>query len=136
MGCTLIIFLRQASFTPQAPATLYKFFLTVISAFEDLTHLFGLTCKHYRANHKEWEQALELLVQMERKEVQLDIISFDAAISACGKAGEWEQALVLFDLSAQKAQPNIITCSTVISACGNAGEWPRALHFFDEALGD
>ena len=79
---------------------------------------------------------MELLVQMERKEVQLDIISFDAAISACGKAGEWEQALVLFDLSAQKAQPNIITCSTVISACGNAGEWPRALHFFDEALGD
>lgn len=75
-----------------------------------------------------------LLSQMENKDLQLDIISFDAGISACEKASEWEQALVLLDLSAQKAlQPNVITCSALISACGNAGEWPCALHFFEEA---
>ena len=75
-----------------------------------------------------------LLGEMERKDVRADIISFDAAISACEKAGEWENALVLLDESNQKAlQPNVITCSALISACGNAGEWPLALHFFHEA---
>lgn len=83
---------------------------------------------------QEWEKALVLLSQMENKALQLDIISFDAGISACEKASEWEQALVLLDLSTQKAlQPNVITCSALISACGNAGEWPCALHFFEEA---
>ena len=63
------------------------------------------------------------------------MITYNAAISACGKGQQWQQALELFDEMVQKGwEPNMITYSVTISACGKGEQWQRSLGFFDEMV--
>jgi len=43
----------------------------------------------------QWQQALELLAEMQAQGLEPDVITYSAAISACEKAEQWERALVL-----------------------------------------
>ncbi|CAK0891072.1 unnamed protein product [Prorocentrum cordatum] len=61
-------------------------------------------------------------------------VSFNAAISACEKCGQWQQALLLFvDLRLAKLTPDVITYSAGASACEKGGQWRRALSFLKES---
>ena len=49
--------------------------------------------------------------------IELNIISYNATISACEKGGEWEKALQLFkETNHNGIDPNIISYNATISA--------------------
>merc|ERR1711904_202411 len=79
-------------------------------------------------------RALSLLHQMRECGVTPDVISFNAAISACEKGGQWEQALALLDKMRKNGvtPPDVISFNAAISACGKGGQWRRAVSLLDE----
>eukprot|EP00438_Fugacium_kawagutii_P012920 Skav226143 [mRNA] locus=scaffold1065:28023:30478:- [translate_table: standard] len=38
----------------------------------------------------QWQRALALLMDADRRKLQADVISFNASISACEKSGQWQ----------------------------------------------
>ena len=57
-----------------------------------------------------------------------DEISFNSAISAAEKAGQWEHAIqLLLKMSAEATAPSTISYNAAISACAKPGEWEAAL---------
>ena len=65
----------------------------------------------------------------------MDVMTLNAAISACNRGGAWEQALYLFSAAIQfKVQVDAITHSATISACGKSGRWALALQTFHHCL--
>jgi pentatricopeptide repeat protein len=62
-----------------------------------------------------------------------NVISFNAAISACEKGGQWQRALSLLEeMRAAGVTPNVISFSAAISACEKGGQWQRALSLLEE----
>jgi pentatricopeptide repeat domain-containing protein 1 len=73
---------------------------------------------------------------MLRSEVEMDVISFSAAISACEKGGEWEKALQLMRVMVQnKHKLDTITLNAAISACEKSGQWETALGLLESMPG-
>jgi pentatricopeptide repeat protein len=71
----------------------------------------------------QWQKALALLDQMCEKDVTPDVITYSAAISACGNGGQWQQALALLDQMREKdVTADVITYNAAISACEKGGE--------------
>ncbi|MBW8831171.1 MAG: hypothetical protein JF606_17460 [Burkholderiales bacterium] len=69
---------------------------------------------------------------VEQAGVDPDVITYNALISACEKAGKVERALEIFEgMRAAGIIPNVITYSALISACEKAGKVKTALKFFD-----
>ena len=63
----------------------------------------------------------QLLKAMDARKMQLDVVSFGAAISSCERASVWQQSLVfLGELQGRRLEQNIVTCSAAISACEKA----------------
>lgn len=55
----------------------------------------------------------------ERFDVVPNAYSYNAAISACGRAGDWERAVALIGkMNRQGIQPNAVSFNSAISACG------------------
>jgi pentatricopeptide repeat domain-containing protein 1 len=55
---------------------------------------------------------------MPKAKISPYVTSFNAAISACEKGGQWEQALALFQaIPKAKISPNVISYNAAISAC-------------------
>ena len=55
---------------------------------------------------------------MERKNIPRDTVTYNAAISACEKGGQWQTALDLLTEMERKSIPrNTITYNAAISAC-------------------
>ena len=73
----------------------------------------------------QWERALGLLEEMGRKRVELDSITYNAAISACSKGGQRERALeVLEEMEHKGVECSTITYSTVMRRAGSgSGHW-------------
>ncbi|CAK0819864.1 unnamed protein product [Prorocentrum cordatum] len=62
-----------------------------------------------------------------------DVISYSAATSACGKGGEWQQALSLISqMRLATVKPDGFTYSAGISACETGEQWQRALALIRE----
>ena len=60
--------------------------------------------------------------------VEADTITYNAAISACEKAGDWVRALQLLQgMATSLVEANTISYNAAISACEKAGDWMRAL---------
>lgn len=56
-----------------------------------------------------------------------DICSFNTAMGACGKAGQWEEALrLLSELSDFGLSPDATSYNTAAAACARAEKWDRA----------
>lgn len=74
-----------------------------------------------------WSQALELM--RGAFPTKLNVVSYGAAIAACGGyGGRWPAALMLFDqLSPQSLQPNLVTFNGYLSALQKAARWEQAL---------
>ncbi|CAL1152244.1 unnamed protein product [Cladocopium goreaui] len=67
--------------------------------------------------------------------VNPDIIVYNAAISACEKGGQWQQALNLFRaMPKAKAIPDSISYNAAISACEKGSQWQQALNLFEAVL--
>eukprot|EP00434_Breviolum_minutum_P043255 symbB.v1.2.038547.t2/scaffold6043.1/size21519/1 len=88
----------------------------------------------------EWTKALELLNMALQQALEVDVIAFNAAISAMeGRLGgkEWEVALAILDtMYVHKFQPDVVTVNAAISACDKSEEWQRALELFTSRDGE
>ncbi|CAK9049839.1 unnamed protein product [Durusdinium trenchii] len=59
---------------------------------------------------------------------QANCIAYNAAMSACEKAGQWPFALELFgEVSSLRVQLDICTCGAAISACEKGERWEKAI---------
>ena len=71
-------------------------------------------------------KTVENSVFQAQRGLQLDVISFNSAMSACGSASEWPWALQLFDsLTESQLESDLITFNALITAC----EWTLACEF-------
>ena len=71
-----------------------------------------------RIGWSHWHEALKLLGEMLCQTVVSDVITYSAAISACRKGQQPQQALHLFqDMQLRELVPDVITYSAAISAC-------------------
>ena len=73
--------------------------------------------------------ALQLLSDMPLAKVAVDAVSYNAAISACQKAWNWQAAL---HLMSEMPASNVVSFSTALSACQKGFQWEQALHLFRE----
>ena len=70
---------------------------------------------------------------MKKKGITPVVITYSAAISACEKGQQWEEALrLLGEMKKKDITPNVITYNTTISACEKGGQWVEALRLFGE----
>ena len=79
-------------------------------------------------------QAVELLEEMKQRELAPNLYCYSAAISACGKSGQWRRALALLrELRDERAiELNAVVWNAAISACEKAGELKSALKLLGE----
>eukprot|EP00752_Nemacystus_decipiens_P002534 g2377.t1 len=62
-----------------------------------------------------------------------DTITFNAAISACGRGKKWKPAVDLLDTMRREGlTPDGFSYSTAISACKNCGQWETALEILED----
>ena len=55
-------------------------------------------------------------------------VSYNAAISACQKAAQWQRVLGLLEaMLAEDIDPDLVGCSAAISACEQVGRWHQVL---------
>ena len=74
-----------------------------------------------------------LLERMQAAGVAPNVVSYSAAMNACGKAGQWEKALALLEeMPANGATPDLYCHSIAINACGKAGDVERVMKLFTQ----
>ena len=65
---------------------------------------------------------------MQAHGLERNVISYNAAISACEKGSQWQEALeLLAEMQAQGLEPNVISYSAAISACEKGEQWEKSL---------
>jgi pentatricopeptide repeat domain-containing protein 1 len=76
----------------------------------------------------QWQKCVLLLNQMQQDQIQANIITFGAIISACRNSKEWREAVhILGFMQRSHVETNAIVCNAAINACGRAEYWPHAL---------
>jgi pentatricopeptide repeat domain-containing protein 1 len=69
---------------------------------------------------------------MQQAGVSPNVITYSSAITACDRAGEWQQALHLLQCMTDVAvQPNAITYSAVMSALARKGRYSEAMELLN-----
>ena len=72
---------------------------------------------------------------MRQNEVAPTVITYNALISACEKAGQSDRAFEVYNVMRhERVTPTVITYSALISACANAGQWRQALDLFEKDM--
>eukprot|EP00913_Durusdinium_trenchii_P003795 g3514.t1 len=85
-------------------------------------------CEH--GHH--WPWALSLLGEMRDRSaiVEQDVVTYNVAIAACGRAQQWERSLVLLEsMPSIDISPDFETYQAASLACSRNGEWEQALAF-------
>ncbi|CAE8738448.1 unnamed protein product, partial [Polarella glacialis] len=73
-------------------------------------------------------EASSQLMSSTKSEAYKDTIVFNACVSACEKAGQWQHALgLLSDMASLRVHRNTITYNASISACEKGGQWEHSL---------
>ena len=78
------------------------------------------------------EWALKELKRMEMKQMQLNVVCLNAAMSACATSILWAECLFL--LRVKHRMPSMVSFGAAISAFERVERWADALGFFAEAL--
>ncbi|CAK9019734.1 unnamed protein product [Durusdinium trenchii] len=88
---------------------------------------------HSCAQTSNWRGAIVLL---KKAAAYADLVTFNSAINACGKAACWQHALSLLNqLGVRRLQPSHISYNTSIDACARASRWEEAVHLSRLTLG-
>jgi len=80
-----------------------------------------------------WKKSLGLLDNMRRDGIDADVISYSAAIDACGSGGHWEEAVDLIRIIPRghpRLRPNKIAYTAAVTACGRLGAWEETKRLF------
>ena len=78
--------------------------------------------------------ALELLAEAAAKELSMNVVGYNAALSACARAGQWEPAIQLLrdmeeSCTPQIPKPDAVTYGTVLAACERGEQWELVLKY-------
>ena len=77
--------------------------------------------------------AVGLVEEMRAAGVAPNVITYNAAFSACEKGGQWECAVGLMEeMRAAGVAPDVITYNAAISACEKGGQWEHAVGLMKE----
>ena len=84
---------------------------------------------------KAWHMVLELLAEVNRRNVQMQTITYNAAISSAYAV--WCGALMLFAcLPGQQLRSSIVSYGAVTRSCDPGGQWKAALDFMASSCND
>ncbi|CAE7829735.1 unnamed protein product [Symbiodinium sp. CCMP2592] len=103
-------------------------------------HAFNATMSAFEKCHR-WPAAIQLYGDINRYELQPDVVTCNALLSAYDRGGHWPYAVAFLDEMVQgqmandRLQPNVVTYSTVISGCERGRAWQQALKVFSESSG-
>eukprot|EP00439_Symbiodinium_sp_Y106_P048859 s4496_g6.t1 len=103
-------------------------------------HAFNATMSAFEKCHR-WPAAIQLYGDINRYELQPDVVTCNALLSAYDRGGHWPYAVAFLDEMVQgqmandRLQPNVVTYSTVISGCERGRAWKQALKVFSESSG-
>ena len=77
----------------------------------------------------QWQRALVMLdASHEHDGLQADTVSYNTAITTCGRCSKFAQALHVLDgMLQQNLQPDVITQSAAMQSCARATAWQMAL---------
>jgi pentatricopeptide repeat domain-containing protein 1 len=65
---------------------------------------------------------------MDKRGITPNVFSYSAAISACEKGSQWENALELLrEMDKCGITPNVVSYNATISAFEKGGQWEKAL---------
>ncbi|EWM26730.1 Pentatricopeptide repeat containining protein [Nannochloropsis gaditana] len=99
--------------------------------------MYTLALKACALGHRPFHEARALLMDMRTSGLTPNVVTFSAAMEACGGdtdsngAPNWEMALeVLREMKAQGVEPSTVTYSTLMDILTDSGQWQRALHIF------
>jgi len=99
--------------------------------------LYTLALKACALARRPFGEARALLEEMRGAGLTPNVVTFSAAMEACGGdrdaegAPNWEMALELLrEMQEQGVRPNTVTYSTLMDLLTEAGQWQRALHLF------
>lgn len=71
---------------------------------------------------------------MQQKGIKPNNHSYSSIINACGKGGQLQKALQLFEqMKRQGLVPDVQTVGAVLDACDRAGDWKTALAILKQA---
>ena len=89
----------------------------------------GLLTAYANAQPAQWQGALETLEAMGLDGEKPDLYSCNAALSALGKAGEWERAIAFLEAmpTTYGVAADAVSYTSAISGCERAGEWMAAM---------
>ncbi|CAJ1421006.1 unnamed protein product [Effrenium voratum] len=80
-----------------------------------------------------WQRCLQLLGNMESKELQADAQTVATAMSACERGGHWQQAVSLLAAARERRLPESAAASnTVVNVCANNHQWQQALEVLSD----
>ncbi len=80
-------------------------------------------------NGGNWRQALVVLEHFSLQQVECNIISYNAIISACEKASAWQQAFYfLHATKIQQLEPNVITYNAALRSGQSSSQWQQVIH--------
>ena len=80
-----------------------------------------------------WPSALHLLAEMASKDVEMNTMTRNSAISACEKGSAWSCAMQLFD---DLEQPSVVSYGACAKALEQAGRWMEVLDLMVKMLLD
>mmetsp|Transcript_5553 Transcript_5553/g.8780 ORF Transcript_5553/g.8780 Transcript_5553/m.8780 type:complete len:621 (-) Transcript_5553:14-1876(-) len=81
-------------------------------------------------NPKKYKIALELVKEADGiEDLELNVIGYNAALSACANAAAYEDAMQLFDTMQDKHLVDPISYGTVMAACEKAERWKEVLEY-------
>lgn len=83
-----------------------------------------------RAGHF-WQLGLSLLP----KATETDVAVYNATISMCADAGQWQIALRLLGCAHDENRMDTTSCNAAITACDRGQAWEHALHIFHLSAG-
>ncbi|MDD9952575.1 MAG: hypothetical protein OXT67_13525 [Zetaproteobacteria bacterium] len=87
------------------------------------------------ANRNKVSQLFEMLDQMKSAGITPNVISYNAAISVCEKAGDRDGALqLLLQMQQGGIRPDEISYNAAIAACEKAGDRDGALQLFENGV--
>ena len=69
-----------------------------------------------------WTEALRLLEDMNRKQVQATAVPLNCAIHCCSQAGRWKEAILLLQtMELRKILADVVAYTSAMQACGAGG---------------
>ncbi|CAE7900339.1 unnamed protein product, partial [Symbiodinium sp. KB8] len=98
-------------------------------------HAFNATMSALEKGHR-WPAAIQLYRDINRYELQPDVVTGNALLSAYDRGGHWRYAVAFIDeMGNDRLRPNVVTYSTIISCCERGRAWQQALQVFSESCG-